>query len=52
MNIFVIDNNWIHLANILSSQLTLFVTLFFFSNTKTLNVWLLPHSRGMNQDKL
>jgi hypothetical protein len=36
----------------LSSQLTPFVTLFFFSNTKTLDVGLLPHSRGLNQDKL
>jgi hypothetical protein len=36
----------------LSSQLTPFVTLFFFSNTKTLDVGLLSHSRGLNQDKL
>jgi hypothetical protein len=42
----------LHLANILSSQLTPFVTMFFFSNTKTLDVGLLPRSRGLNQDKL
>jgi hypothetical protein len=42
----------LHLANISSSQLTLFITLFFFSNTKTLDIGLLPHSRGLNQDKL
>jgi hypothetical protein len=32
----------------LSSQLTPFVTLFFFSNRKMLDVGLLPHSRGLN----
>jgi hypothetical protein len=39
-------------VNILSYQLTPFVILFFFSNTKMLDVGLLPHSRGLNQDKL
>jgi hypothetical protein len=28
------------------------VTLFFFFNTKMLDVGQLPHSRGLNQDKL
>jgi hypothetical protein len=36
----------------LSSQFTPFVTLFFFFNTKTLDVRLLPHSRGLNEDNL
>jgi hypothetical protein len=38
----------LHLAKILSSQLTPFVTLFFFCNTKMLDVGLLSHSRGLN----
>jgi hypothetical protein len=42
----------LYLVNILSSQLTPFVTLFFFSNTKMLDVELLPHSSSLNQDKL
>jgi hypothetical protein len=29
-----------------------FVALFFFPNTKMLHVGLLPHSRGLNKDKL
>jgi hypothetical protein len=28
------------------------VILFFFSNTKTLDVGILPHSRGLNKNKL
>jgi hypothetical protein len=40
------------LVNISSSHLIPFVTLFFFSNTKTLDVGILPCSRGLNQDKL
>jgi hypothetical protein len=42
----------LHLANILSSQLIPFVRLFFFSNTKTQDIVLLPLRRGLYQDKL